>query len=114
MKHPRRILDQYVADVKELLGVTNPQPFWHFRDYSKKLMPRLGSLRGIWRVQHMLSDILMMYHVGHAEIAAALTVQAQKTVGQVGLGTGDWNTASLLWPLQIHSGPTNEQARPKK
>ncbi len=84
--------------------MTSPQQYWHFRDYSKKLAPKFGRFRGFWRVHHMLSEILMMYHDGQAEVAAAMTVQAAKAIYQVGLEGGEWQTANLLWPLQDPMG----------
>ncbi len=47
----------------------------------------------------MASKILMRFHEGGGQIAAALTVQLHKVLFQVGLDGGEWSTAILLRPL---------------
>jgi hypothetical protein len=97
-KDPERVIRDYIAAVQLELGVSDTRQFWCFRDFSKKLLPRFGRMRGMYRCHVMSSDILQQLHEGRPVRAAALLVQFQKAVLQMALDNGSWDSASLLWP----------------
>ncbi len=99
LTRPKKVLEEYVCDVKDRLGITSDQQIFHLRDWSKRVRSRFGRLRGLWRCHNMLSEILQRQITGEHQIASAMVVQMQKVLVQVSVDMGNWDTAQLLWPL---------------
>ena len=99
MKNPKQVVTSYVEDVQARLGVPRVQQPWHMRDWSRKLGPRFGRCRGMWKIHSMLSEVLMVLLEGKSQLATALVVQLQKAVTQCAIDAGNWESAQLLWPF---------------
>ena len=65
-------------------------------DYSHRLLPKFGKMRGLWRCHWLLSDALETALTGNAEVVAAQLTQACKCLHQVALDGGSWEAAELL------------------
>ena len=58
MKNPKAVVREYVGEVKADLGVTDPRQFWRFKDHSELMTPKLGKMKGLWRVHFMMRMVL--------------------------------------------------------
>ncbi len=97
-RQPDKVVAAYVAMMKDRLGVVDARQVWHPTDFSKKLLPRFGRYRGIWRVHWMLGEVLTALLQHKFDEATALTCQMQKILVQHVIDHGDWSTAMLMWP----------------
>ena len=97
-KAPRSVLARYREHVKQKLGVRHAAHRWEYRDYSLKLLPTFGKMKGLWRCHHLMSDILQRLEPEETDQAIGLTVQGFKALHQVALDGGGWDTALLLLP----------------
>ncbi len=72
------------------LGATDDRACWAFRDWSEKLRPKFGRMKGMYRLHSMSSEILQALVIDNdPAYAAALLVQYQKSVFQMTLDLGD-------------------------
>ena len=73
---------------------------WRFADWSLKVLPKFGKMKGLWRAHWILAMILEKIRRGETDLAAAWCVQGSRCIYQVALDRGVWSTASLLLPEQ--------------
>ena len=92
------MLARYREHVKQKLGVRHAAHRWEYRDYSTKLLPTFGKMKGLWRCLHLMSDILQLLEGEETDQAIGLTVQGLKALHQVALDSGGSDTALLLLP----------------
>jgi len=78
-------------------GSLSDRQYWKPSDYSDRLLSRFGRLRGLWRCHRMVSEILEASLGGRHAETTALLCQFLKTLHQVALDKGGWETALLLW-----------------
>ena len=96
--NPEKIVTKYVEHMRTHLGITDTRQFWKVRDWVMKQNSRFARMRGMFRVYAMLGDILDHALHDRHQVAAALTVQAMKSMLQMALDDGAWDNAKLLWP----------------
>jgi hypothetical protein len=97
-QEPERVVEEYVASVKDRLGITDRRQVWHPRDYSRRLSARFGRLKSLWRCHLMTSEILALKLGGRHAEATAHICQLQKILVQVACDQGSWENGVLLWP----------------
>ena len=97
-KNPDKVTAAHVLMMKDRLGVTDARMIWHPTDYSRRLLPKFGRMRGMWRVHYMTSELLAALLQKRVAEATALVCQLQKVLLQLVLDGGDWSSAMLLWP----------------
>ena len=95
---PRRVRAEYRDWVKEELGVVSAQQHWKYRDHSRRLLALFGKMKGLWRVDHALCEVLEFAEAGEADKALAFVVQLRKALHQVALDGGSWEVAARLLP----------------
>ena len=101
-KYPLKIVRRYRCKVKEHLGITDPRMPWKYTDWAKRHRSSFGRMKGLWRVFHVLCEILDALDPANARQvnwATALTVQGLKALLQVAFDGGTWATACLLLPI---------------
>ena len=57
-KEPHRITQTYLDRVQEQLGVSHAGQVWLLRDFSRKLLPVFGKMRGLWRCHLIMAEAL--------------------------------------------------------
>jgi hypothetical protein len=89
---------RYEDQICEMLGVVDDRQYSAHRDWSRRLLPKFGRMRGMWRCHFMAAEILQAWRDGSPDRAAALTVQMLKVLHQLAVDGGSWDTAMMLWP----------------
>eukprot|EP00929_Paragymnodinium_shiwhaense_P109643 TRINITY_DN7611_c0_g2_i2.p2 TRINITY_DN7611_c0_g2~~TRINITY_DN7611_c0_g2_i2.p2 ORF type:complete len:428 (-),score=116.78 TRINITY_DN7611_c0_g2_i2:726-1985(-) len=97
-EQPQAIIDQYMQHVQDQLNVTSSKQYWSVKDYSKKLMPQFGRMRGLWRTHHMFAEALELMEANKHVHARAYVIQCLKALHQTALDNGDWRHAALIVP----------------
>ena len=98
-KNPDKVVSQYLEEVKQQLGVTNPQQYWHLRDWTRRNASRFGRMRALLRIHYYLSEVIGCILEGQTAYGVALAVQAQKAILQTALDQGSWDASALIWPM---------------
>jgi hypothetical protein len=96
-KNPGNVISKHVAAMKEKLGATDARMVWCPTEYSRRLLPRFGRYKGMWRIHHMVSEILTELLAQKFDLATAMTCQLHKVLLQHAIDGGDWASATLLW-----------------
>jgi hypothetical protein len=113
-KHPTRIVSRYLRKVKTKLGALEAGKVWRLSDYSTRLLPRFGKMRGLWRVHWLLSEVLQAALAEEYEYVKAYLVQILKCLHQVALDSGAWTTANLLLPTEDPLAPDEFGGEPEE
>ena len=113
-KKPRSVTKQYTDHVKVRLGVRNTSKPWTFMDYSTKLLPRFGKMKGLWRAHWLMSNVLQSMSEGETDYAMAFWVQSLKCLHQVALDGGGWHNGQLLIPEEDPLAPEEYGGSPKE
>ena len=101
-KRPLVVCRRFRTRVKEQLSITDPRQPWKYTDFAKKHRATFGKMKGLWRVFHLLCEILDALDPGNVrevDWATALTVQSLKALLQVAYDKAAWTTAALLLPV---------------
>ncbi|CAE7224096.1 unnamed protein product [Symbiodinium sp. CCMP2592] len=96
-KRPRRIIQQFEAEVVRELGVTAGQP-WTLNDWVKR--QSWGKFKGLQRAAVQDVEVYELLRNGESAAAAAQVIQNLKSKVQCVLQGGDWQTAWLLTGLE--------------
>ncbi|CAE7246419.1 unnamed protein product [Symbiodinium sp. CCMP2592] len=96
-KRPRRIIQQFEAEVVRELGVTAGQP-WTLNDWVKR--QSWGKFKGLQRAAVQDVEVYELLRNGESAAAAAQVIQNLKSKVQCVLQGGDWQTAWLLAGLE--------------
>ena len=102
-------MKRYRSRVKEHLGVVDRRTPWRYVDWAKRHRGTFGRMKGLWRVFHILCEMLDMLdpaNIRNVDGASALCVQSLKALLQVALDRGSWLTASLLLSVPEPMGRT--------
>ena len=99
---PQRTIRGYKQFVTDQLGITSRHQYWTYRDFSRRVQGKFGSLKSLFRIHYYLSEILQTSQDGHGEEAEAMVIQLLKALLQVAVDKGDWQNAELLMPSQPH------------
>ena len=106
LKNPKRVCKLYRSHVKDCLGVIDSRQVWLYRDFTRRLLPTFGKMRGLWRIHNALSEIHQLQMGGRADQASAFTVQLLRALHQVAIDHGEWHTALKLLP---HKDPLERE-----
>jgi hypothetical protein len=87
-RHPRRIVVDYLADVREKLGVTLSARAWHLRDFSQKIPSQIGMMGGLRRCHYASREGLQFGMEGKTCLMMAHLVQLSKAIHRVALDGG--------------------------
>ena len=96
-KRPRRIIQQFEAEVARELGVIPGQP-WTLNDWVRR--QSWGKFKGLQRAAVQDVEVYELLRNGEAAAAAAQVIQNLKSKVQCVLQGGDWQTAWLLTGLE--------------
>ncbi len=99
-KQPKKVVESYVTRVRSELGVNSPTQHWELRDYSKKVQPLFGRMRGLWRCHHAVSEMVQLLLAGDLERGAAFGVLLLQGLVQVAIDQGSWENGALIIPTE--------------
>jgi hypothetical protein len=97
-KKPGHFVKKYAQHCRSRLGVRSAQQPWTMMQYSLKLLPRFGKMKGLWRAHWMMANVVQAHLEGDPDYAAAWAVQSMKCLHQVALNSGGWQVGHLLLP----------------
>eukprot|EP00973_Karenia_brevis_P044328 6140374-Karenia_brevis.AAC.1 len=103
-KKPRAIIDKFALRVQRDLGVRSSRQVWSYPEWCRTLQSTFGKLRGLYKVQYGLCEILESMEAGRTSEAEASVVQMIKCLLQVALEQGDWANGQLLLPWDDPTG----------
>ena len=104
-KHPKRCVHRFALHVRNRLGVRSARQAWTFMDYSLKLVPRFGKMKGLWRCHWILAQVVQAHIEGRTDYGIAFAVQGMKCLHQVALNSGGWQIGHLLLPEEDPLSP---------
>jgi hypothetical protein len=99
-KEPHRITQTFLDRVQEQLGVSHAGQVWLLRDFSRKLLPVFGKMRGLWRCHLIMAEALQHLAENRQEHAGAVLSLGLQAVHQAAIDRGDWSTSTLLLPWE--------------
>ena len=99
-RRPLSLLKKYTLRVRRCLGAEDPRRAWRYADYSMKILPAFGRMRGLWRCHWIMSEALESLVRDNKGLAIAWLVQGCKALHQVGLDGGAWWNAQHMLPSQ--------------
>ncbi len=69
-------------------------------------------MTGMWKLHHMLGEVLGLMLTNRTDEGTAAICQLQKVLLQLGIDNGEWTTASLLWMTPHPLGQEDFGGRP--
>ena len=100
---PQRTIRGYKDFVMEQLWITSRHQYWKYRDCSRCVEGKFGSLNSLFRIHFYLSAILEASQDGNGEEAETMGIQLLKALLQVAVDKGNWQNAEPLMPPQPQS-----------
>jgi hypothetical protein len=97
---PASICKDYRKLAKRVLGISDSKQAWSYKDLSKKFLKTFGRMKGLWRAYAGLQQIIQLHEDGHAQHAHAYACQLSKTLHQVAIDQGGWDSAIHYLPEQ--------------
>lgn len=101
-RHPTKVTAEFVRRMRRELGVVHPTQYWKVADYSRRLAPQFGRLRGLLRCHHAAAEALQEYLQGRPDHMAAMVCLMMQALHQVALDQGSWQNAQLI---MVHPDP---------
>ena len=97
---PQSICKEYRKQTKRVLGISHSKQVWSYKDLSKKYLKTFGRMKGLWRAYAGLQQIIQLQEDGHGDHAHAYACQLSKTLHQVAIDQGGWDSAIHYLPEQ--------------
>lgn len=108
---PKRIVQEYLADVEETLGIA-PGQAYTLKDHNRRLPWRKH--KTLQRLHFLLGEVLRLQLLGQHDSAMALVCQGLKSIHQSLLDNGGWKTAWLFTTLPDPCGRPRQAGREKE
>ena len=97
-KRPLPIVQGYIDRVIGDLGVTSTQQHWELKEFSTKISPQFGRMKGLWRTHHAVSELVQFLVQGDVQHATAFGVLLLQAIHQTALDGGSWDNAIHILP----------------
>ena len=110
-KNPQQVVSEYFMELMEKMGGVEGGDAWQVRQWTGKIS--WGKFKGLHRVHYHLGHALTLSLRGQHRESQAYMVQLLRSIHQVNLDGGGWETASLLLP-KSRSGPAGVVRRNAK
>ncbi len=101
-KHPEKVIGEFVDRMRRELGVSHPHQYWKVADYSGRVQPQFGRLRGLYRCHYACAEALQEYLAGRPDHMAAQVALLLQCLHQVALDAGEWQNGALV---MMHPDP---------
>ena len=97
-QNPKAIFREYRASAKLSLGVMDVRQVWHYRDLSRRLLKTFGKMRGLWRCQAGLQEVVQLMADAEMDMALAYVCQLSKALAPGRAGQGLVGRGGLVAP----------------
>ena len=97
-KFPEKQSQAYLDKVMQELGIVNSAQPWLCTDFSRRVLPTFGKMRGLWRTHHGISEALQHAIEGRSAHCVAHLCALLQAIHQAAIDHGDWQVAALLVP----------------